>query len=74
MNAILGWVSLSLSALIVLVLSHLAFGWWRYVKGVEQGTDQGYIKGRKDADNWWLGVESEADQARVKIWREEAHL
>jgi hypothetical protein len=31
----------------------------------------GFEKGRKSADNWWLGVEEEVDRERVKIWREE---
>ena len=31
---------------------------------------QAYDHGRKDADNWWLGVEQQADQARLKIWEE----
>lgn len=39
--------------------------------GHQAGHAKGYAKGRKDADNWWLGVEAEADQARQQIWREE---
>ena len=42
--------------------------------GHREGYKSGYTQGRKDADNWWVGVESEVDQARVKIWREEAQL
>jgi hypothetical protein len=33
--------------------------------------DEGYAKGRLDADAWWKRIESEADQARQQIWREE---
>ena len=39
--------------------------------GYKAGWKDGYLQGRKDADNWWLGVESETDQARQKIWKEE---
>jgi hypothetical protein len=41
-------------------------------KGKLDGYGSGYTQGRKDADNWWLGVESEADRVRQQIWREEA--
>jgi hypothetical protein len=40
--------------------------------GYKSGVKDGYAKGRLDADNWWIGAESEADQARRQIWREEA--
>jgi hypothetical protein len=30
------------------------------------------VTGHREADNWWVRAESEIDQARVKIWREEA--
>jgi hypothetical protein len=29
------------------------------------------VTGHREADNWWVRAESEIDQARVKIWREE---
>lgn len=32
---------------------------------------RGYAKGWKDAEEWIVELESEVDQARVKIWREE---
>jgi hypothetical protein len=54
-----------------IVLISLAFHNWGYQKGSKAGRDAGYDEGRKAADNWWLGVEAEADQERQKIWREE---
>jgi hypothetical protein len=30
----------------------------------------GYKKGRTDADNWWIGVEASASEERQRIWRE----
>lgn len=71
MNQLLGAISLALCILIFLAYLHIKFGEWRYSKGFQHGKDQGYIDGRKAADNWWLGVEAEADRTRVKIWREE---
>lgn len=67
MNQLLGAVCLFLAILLFLVSTFL----WFHRRGFQHGKDQGYIDGRKAADNWWLGVEAEADQARVKIWREE---
>ena len=37
---------------------------------VHDGWKQGYTEGRKAADDWWIGVESEAEQERVKLWQE----
>jgi hypothetical protein len=39
--------------------------------GRNVGDKEGYERGRVDADNWWLGVEQQVDQARQKIWKEE---
>jgi len=41
-----------------------------YTAGFKEGKDSGYLAGRKAADNWWLGVEAEADRARQEIGRE----
>lgn len=53
------------------VLIQLAFGDWRYRKGYEAGLEEGLKQGQKRADDWWIGVECQVDQARQKIWREE---
>jgi hypothetical protein len=47
-------------------------GAYAYNFGRLRAYKEGYTQGRKDADNWWQGVESEVDRERVKIWREEA--
>lgn len=57
-------ISLLLAEALLLALSN--------EHGYQRGHDKGYLEGRKDADNWWLGVESGSDEARKKIWREEA--
>lgn len=43
-------------------------------RGYKRGWDAGYKLGRVDADNWWLDAEQSVDQARQKMWREEARL
>jgi len=40
-------------------------------KGDAEGYERGYELGRAAADNWWFGAESQIDQTRVEIWREE---
>lgn len=52
-------LSLSLVAFAVLVLT------WRTAAkhGYREGQRDGYERGRRDADNWWCGVERAADQA-----------
>lgn len=46
--------------------------WFGYVDGKQRG----YKKGKQDAEqaelNWWTKAESEVDEERVKIWREES--
>lgn len=38
----------------------------------EEAYQRGYDHGHLDADNWWLNAEQQVDQARQKIWKEEA--
>jgi hypothetical protein len=57
--------------LLAIVLIALGFHKWGYRKGQKAGKDEGYLAGRKAADDWWFGVERDVDQARQKIWREE---
>jgi hypothetical protein len=47
-------------------LALLIFSVWTHTELYQRG----YAKGRKDADNWWIGTEKDADEARVRIWRE----
>ena len=54
----LGYVAFFLGLLIFSVLTHL------------EAYNRGYEKARKDADDWWLDMEEEVDQERVKIWRD----
>ena len=72
MTTVLGIVCLMIALVGFLVGSHLSFHEWGYRKGERAGRDEGYLAGRKAADDWWLGVEAEIDRARQKIWREEA--
>lgn len=64
--------ALFVGALIAIVLISVAFDERSRRAAAKDGYQLGYTQGRKDADNWWLGVESEADKARVEIWRKEA--
>jgi hypothetical protein len=42
--------------------------------GYKSGMKDGYAKGRIAADNWWIGIESETEEARRQIWKKEAQL
>jgi len=37
------------------------------------GYKRGYREGKECADRYWLFLESEVDQERVKIWHEEGN-
>jgi hypothetical protein len=49
---------------VVLLFGYLAWSHLEFYK-------RGYAKGREDAEKWWIGLEEEVDQERVKIWRDE---
>jgi hypothetical protein len=34
------------------------------------GFKQGHQQGWKECENWWLGIERDADRERLKMWRE----
>lgn len=38
--------------------------------GYKAGVKKGYAAGRKDADNWWIEMETEVEGTRRKMWRE----
>lgn len=67
-------VALGILAAVISIFVSAAFRDLGYKAGQKDGFDHGYWQGRKHADNWWISVESEIDQVRAKIWREEAHL
>ena len=71
MNLMLGVVASSLAILMVSGVALVAFHNWAYKAGIKKGYAKGYELGRREADNWWVRAESEIDQARAKIWREE---
>lgn len=58
MNLVLGIASL-VSLLVVI-------GSGFYIRGFARG----YEVGRREADNWWIAADQQADQARQSIWRE----
>ena len=63
---------LFVGTLVAIVLIALVFHQLGYKKGREDGYHAGYDLGRKHADNWWLGIEEQANQARQNIRREQA--
>lgn len=63
-------LGLALLGIVVLLVELYACSEF-YRSGRERGWREGYDAGRKAADNWWIGVETEADRERQKIWREE---
>ena len=70
-----GWISLVLAVLIAVYASIYRFYFWAYRRGHREGCafgyDEGFLKGRKLEQDWWINAECEADKARQKIWREE---
>ena len=64
MNYLLGASSL-LSAL-ALICAYCRF--WGYNCGLKDG----YQQGRKDAEEWIVKLETDVDQARQEIWRQES--
>ena len=52
-------------------LGTVACAWFRD-RGYKSGISDGYEQGRKDADDWWIGTESEIDQARRELWKKGA--
>jgi hypothetical protein len=62
-NIFLGLLALGLLLLLLIGFRDL---------GYKSGFNEGYQQGRKDADDWWVGAEQQADQARQTIWREES--
>lgn len=61
-----GWIILGLCAY------GAASACYGYAMGKREGRAFGYEDGKKAADNWWIGTEKGADQARQQIWRDEA--
>jgi hypothetical protein len=43
-----------------------------YKEGHHHGYEKGYEFSHREADNWWIRIEDQADLARRKIRREEA--
>lgn len=61
---------LGILGMIALGSSH-AYKWGKEY-GYKRGFKDGYEKGKEEIDAWWLNAEAEVDQARQKIWKEEA--
>jgi hypothetical protein len=57
--------------LIALILIAIAFHERGYRRGSKASYQNGYEFGRRDADNWWIAVEAQVDEARRQIWKEE---
>ena len=62
-NLILGSLAFFGGFLILfLTLCVWAYGW---------GYKSGHREGRRESNQWWLNMEKEVGEERVKIWREE---
>jgi hypothetical protein len=65
---ILASLSVVISVLVLNVMVAVVFR----ARGHEAGYDKGYEAGRKDADNWWMGIEKEVEQAQrrtsKRVW------
>jgi len=62
------WIIVAL--LVVFSVCNLAFTKGRN-DGWKAGHRKGFELGWKDGDNWWIGVEESATEAREELWREE---
>lgn len=65
--SVLGVVCSVLSVVLLIATLLVSMHNWAY----KAAWKEGYAAGRKDADNWWIGAEAGAEQARQTIWREE---
>lgn len=65
----LGLASCAIGAFLAIMLAARAL----QASARANGFKDGYAKGRTDADNWWLGVEEQADEEQRNVWREEVH-
>lgn len=74
MNFVLGIVASSVAVLMLVGFACVRVLQWAYKEGRKKGFEEGRERGRREGDNWWIRAESEVDEARVKIWREEAQL
>lgn len=41
------------------------------ISAYRRGQKEGYAKGRKEIDNWWVEMDSQLDEEWLKIWRQE---
>jgi hypothetical protein len=65
-NILIGIAALALGAsLLFLALCNFAYGW---------GYQHGHREGRRESNQFWLTMEKEVGEERVKIWREESEL
>ncbi len=58
---------LAMALVIVVCIQFYKLG---HKHGIEDA-DAGYEKGRKAADNWWIGAESEIERERRQLWEKE---
>jgi hypothetical protein len=69
-----GWIWFVAETVLLLVCMY-AFERRGYKRGVKFGSDAGYkagyLLGKRDADNWWIGAESEVNQERRKLREQE---
>ena len=56
---------LALFAALTFVMAR--FSVWAY----QRGQKEGYAKGRREIDTWWVEMDNQLDEEWMKIWREE---
>lgn len=62
----MGMVGWLLTA-VALVAGMAQFSLWAY----KRGSKEGYAKGRKEIDTWWVEMDNQLEEEWLKIWREE---
>lgn len=55
------------------VLQQVFERWWTSFEGdaAERGRKEGYARGRREIDKWWIEMDQQLDEEWAKIWREE---
>jgi hypothetical protein len=71
---ILGYLCLVLALACAAYPCLYHFYCWAYKRGHRKGCafgyDEGFLRGRKLEQDWWINTECEADRARQQIWRD----
>jgi hypothetical protein len=55
----------------VAVVAGIVVWIWLCRASYNDGVKDGYAKGRREIDTWWVEMDNQLDEEWLKIWREE---